>query len=163
METETLKELHIHEPKDLFSAEKQIIKALPKMVRAASNVGLIDRFEAHLEQTMGPANRLEAILKNLGQSTRGPKCQGMRGVLKEAEEMVAEEAEEEVRDAELIASARRVEHYEMAGYGCARIYDKLLGDDEGGKLLQLTYAEESATDEQLRELAVTVINLGAMK
>ena len=163
MELETLQDLYIHELKDLYSAEKQIIKALPKMVKAASNPELAAGFKEHLEQTKAQAMRLEEILKNHGESTRGPKCQGMEGVLKEGAEMIEEDAEAEVKDAGLIAAAQRVEHYEMAGYGCAKTYAKLLGDQDGAKLLDTTYSEESETDKKLSKLAVSVINLAAAK
>jgi ferritin-like metal-binding protein YciE len=163
MELETLKDLYIHELKDLYSAEKQIIKALPKMAKASSSDQLAAGFKEHLEQTKVHAQRLETILQSHGQSTRGPKCQGMEGVLKEGEEMIEEEAEDEVKDAGLIASAQRVEHYEMAGYGCARTYADLLGDKEGAKLLQSTYSEELETDKKLTKLAVSVINLEAAR
>jgi ferritin-like metal-binding protein YciE len=163
MELETLKDLYIHELKDLYSAEKQIIKALPKMVKAATNEQLAAGFKEHLEQTKEQAVRLETILKSHGQSTRGPKCQGMEGVLKEGDEIIEEEAEDEVRDAGLIAAAQRVEHYEMAGYGCAKTYAKLLGDTEGARLLETTYSEESETDKKLSKLATSVINIAAVK
>lgn len=161
MELSTLKDLYIHELKDLYSAEKQIIRALPKMVKAATSEALADGFKEHLEQTKEQAARLEKILQSHGQSTRGPKCKGMEGVLAEGAEMIEEEADDEVRDAGLIAAAQRVEHYEMAGYGCARTYAELLGDTEGAKLLQLTYTEESDTDKKLSKLAKSVINTKA--
>jgi ferritin-like metal-binding protein YciE len=163
MELETLKDLYIHELKDLFSAEKQIIKALPKMVKAATNPDLAAGFEEHLEQTKVHAVRLEKILKSHDQSTRGPKCKGMEGVLAEGAEMIEEEADDEVRDAGLIAAAQRVEHYEMAGYGTARTYAELLGDKAGAKLLQTTLDEEAQTDEKLTTLATGSINLAANK
>ena len=163
MELQTLKDLYIKELKDLYSAEKQIIKALPKMVKAACNEQLAAGFKEHLEQTKEHAVRLEEILKSHGQSTRGPKCQGMEGVLKEGEEMIEEEADQEVRDAGLISAAQRVEHYEMAGYGCARTYAKLLGDKNGAVLLQQTLTEESDTDKKLSKLATSVINVAANK
>ncbi|MEO7932643.1 MAG: ferritin-like domain-containing protein [Chthoniobacterales bacterium] len=163
MELNTLKDLYIVELKDLYSAEKQIIKALPKMIKAASNEQLAAGFKQHLEETKVHAQRLEKILSDLGQTTRGPKCKGMEGVLKEGEEMIEEEADEEVRDAGLIAAAQRVEHYEMAGYGCARTYAELLGEKEGSKLLQQTLDEEGATDKKLTQLATTAINVAAMK
>lgn len=122
MELETLRDLYVHELKDLYSAERQIIKALPKMVKAAKSRQLSSAFNQHLEQTKRQAKRLEDILASHDESTRGPKCQGMEGVLKEGDEMIGEDAEDEVRDAGLIAAAQRVEHYEMAGYGCARTY-----------------------------------------
>jgi ferritin-like metal-binding protein YciE len=161
MELETLKDLYIHELKDLYSAENQIIKALPKMAKAATNAQLGKGFKEHLEQTKGHAVRLEEILKSHDESIRGPKCKGMEGVIKEGDEMIKEDAEDEVRDAGLIAAAQRVEHYEMAGYGCARTYAELLGDNQGAKLLQKTLDEEIATDQKLSKLAKSTINLAA--
>ena len=161
MKLETLKDLYIHELKDLYSAEKQIINALPKMVKAATDKELAAGFEEHFEQTKEHAARLEKILTSHDESTRGPKCQGMEGVIKEGEEMIAEDAEDEVRDAGLIAAAQRVEHYEMAGYGCARTYAELLRDRQGAQLLQTTLMEELATDKKLSKLAKSVINVAA--
>jgi ferritin-like metal-binding protein YciE len=161
MKLETLKDLYIHELKDLYSAEKQIIKALPKMAKAASNKQLATGFEEHFEQTKEHVTRLEKILTSHDESTRGPKCEGMEGLLKEGEEMIEEDAEEEVRDAGLIAAAQRVEHYEMAGYGCARTYAELLEDRDGAQLLQTTLTEESDTDKKLTKLANSVINVAA--
>ncbi len=163
MELETLKDLYIHELKDLYSAENQIIKALPKMAKAASHPQLAAGFREHLEQTKEHAARLERILKSHGESARGPKCKGMEGVIKEGQEMIDEDADEDVRDAGLIAAAQRVEHYEMAGYGCARTYGQLLGDNKGAKLLQTTLDEEGATDKKLTRLATSVINVDAEK
>jgi ferritin-like metal-binding protein YciE len=161
MKLETLKDLYIHELKDLYSAEKQIIKALPKMVKAATNKQLATGFQEHLEQTKEHVARLEKILTSQDESTRGPKCAGMEGLIKEGEEMIEEDADEEVRDAGLIAAAQRVEHYEMAGYGCARTYAELLGDPDSAQLLQTTLDEESDTDKKLTDLAKSVINLRA--
>ena len=153
MKLETLKDLYIHELKDLFSAENQIIKALPKMAKAASNAQLAAGFKEHLAQTKEHVARLEKILKSHDETTRGPKCKGMEGVLKEGAEMIEEDAAEDVRDAGLISAAQRVEHYEMAGYGTARTYAGLLGDRQGQKLLQTTLDEEGATDKKLTKLA----------
>jgi ferritin-like metal-binding protein YciE len=163
MKLNTLKDLYIHELKDLYSAEKQIIKALPKMAKAASNAELAAGFKEHLEQTKEHAVRLEKILASHDQTTRGPKCKGMEGVLEEGSEMIEEEADEEVRDAGLIAAAQRVEHYEMAGYGTARTYAELLGDKEGAKLLQTTLDEEGETDLKLTKLALSAVNVAADK
>lgn len=163
MKLNTLKDLYIHELKDLYSAEKQLIKALPKMAKAASNQKLADGFETHLKQTKEHASRLENILAALDQTTRGPKCKGMEGVLKEGEEVIEEEADEEVRDAALIAAAQRVEHYEIAGYGTARTYAELLGDKAGAKILQTTLDEEAETDVKLTKLAESSINVAAAK
>ena len=164
MKLDTLKDLYIHELKDLYSAERQIIKALPKMVKAATNDALASGFQEHLEQTREHADRLEKILSaGYNQTTRGPKCKGMEGLLAEGSEMIEEEADDEVRDAGLIAAAQRVEHYEIAGYGTARTYASLLGDKEGEKLLQTTLDEEAATDKKLTALATSSINVAADK
>jgi len=163
MELQTLKDLYIHELKDLFSAEQQLVKALPKMAKAASNKELAAGFQEHLEQTKGHAQRLEQILSSHKQSTRGPKCKGMEGIVAEGAEMIEEEAEVEVKDAGLIAAAQRVEHYEMAGYGTARTYAELLGDKEGAKLLGLTLEEERQTDQKLSKLAKSAVNVAAAK
>jgi ferritin-like metal-binding protein YciE len=163
MELNTLKDLYIHELKDLFSAEQQIVKALPKMAKAASNKELVAGFQEHLEQTKGHAQRLGQILSSHKQTTRGPKCKGMEGVIAEGAEMIEEEADVEVKDAGLIAAAQRVEHYEMAGYGTARTYAELLGDKEGAKLLALTLEEERQTDQRLSKLAQSAINVAAAK
>jgi ferritin-like metal-binding protein YciE len=163
MELNTLKDLYVHELKDLFSAEKQILKALPKMAKAASNKELVAGFQQHLEQTKGHAERLEQILTSHKQTTRGPKCKGMEGVIAEGAEMIEEEADVEVKDAGLIAAAQRVEHYEMAGYGTARTYAELLGDKEGAKLLALTLEEEKQTDQKLSQVAQSAVNVAAAK
>ena len=163
MELQTLKDLYIHELKDLFSAEQQLVRALPKMAKAASNQELAAGFQEHLEQTKGHAQRVEQILSSHQQTTRGPKCKGMEGIVAEGAEMIEEEAEVEVKDAGLIAAAQRVEHYEMAGYGTARTYAELLGDQEGAKLLGLTLEEERQTDQKLSKLAKSAVNVAAAK
>ena len=163
MELETLKDLYVHELKDLYSAENQLIKALPKMAKAATNRQLSAAFRQHLEQTKRQAKRLEQILKSHDESTRGPKCEGMEGLIAEGDKMAKEDAEDEVRDAGLIAAAQRVEHYEIAGYGCARTYAQLLNDKKGARLLDTTIQEEGDTDKKLTKLARSVINLKAKK
>ena len=161
MELQTLKDLYLQELKDLFSAEQQLVKALPKMAKAASNKELAAGFKEHLEQTRGHAQRLEQILSSHKATTRGPKCKGMEGIVAEGAEMIEEEADDEVKDAGLISAAQRVEHYEMAGYGTARAYAELLGDQEGAKLLQTTLEEERQTDQKLSNLAKSAINVAA--
>jgi len=161
MELNSLKDLYVHELKDLYSAEKQLIKAIPKMEKAAKNTELATGFQEHLEQTKEHAQRLERVLSSLGQTTRGPKCQGMAGIVAEGAEMIKEEGDEDIKDAGLIAAAQRVEHYEMAGYGTARTYAELLGDREGAKLLSQTFEEEKETDEKLTRLAKSAINVSA--
>src|SRR5438552_2521132 len=161
MELKSLQDLYIHELKDLYSAEKQLIKALPKLAKAASNKQLQDGFKKHLEQTKVHAERLEKIFDKLGKSSRGEKCKGMAGLLEEGAKLVEDGAEPEVLDAGLIAAAQRVEHYEIAGYGCARTYANTLGDKDGAKLLQQTLEEEAQTDKKLTQLAEETINLKA--
>jgi ferritin-like metal-binding protein YciE len=163
MELDTLKDLYIRELKDLFSAEQQLVKALPKMAKAASNKELAAGFQEHLEQTKGHAQRLEQILSSHNATTRGAKCKGMEGIVAEGAEMIEEEADAEIKDAGLIAAAQRVEHYEMAGYGTVRAYAELLGDQEGAKLLQTTLEEERQTDQKLSKLAKSAINVAAAK
>ena len=163
MELETLKDLYLHELKDLYSAEKQLIDALPKMKKAAKNRQLASAFNQHLEQTKRQAKRLQQILGNHDESTRVPKCEGMEGLISEGDKMAKEDAEDEVRDAGLIAAPQRVEHYEIAGYGCARTYAQLLGDKRGAKLLDTSLREETNTDKKLTKLAKSVINLRAKK
>jgi ferritin-like metal-binding protein YciE len=163
MELETLQDLYYHELKDLYSAERQLTQALPKMAKAAANEQLAAGFKEHLEQTKEHVQRLEKILSSHAQSTRGPKCKGMEGIVAEGAEMIEEEADPEVKDAGLIAAAQRVEHYEMAGYGTVRTYAGLLGDKEGEELLQKTLSEEDATDKKLTQLAKSMINAAAAK
>jgi ferritin-like metal-binding protein YciE len=133
------------------------------MAKAASNKELAAGFQEHLEQTKGHAQRVEQILSSHQQTTRGPKCKGMEGIVAEGAEMIEGEADVEVKDAGLIAAAQRVEHYEMAGYGTARTYAELLGDKEGAKLLGLTLEEERQTDQKLSKLAKSAVNVAAAK
>jgi ferritin-like metal-binding protein YciE len=163
MRLETLKDLYIHELKDLYSADQQLVKALPKMAKAANNKELAAGFQEHLEQTKWHARRLEKILSSHKETSRGPKCKGMEGLVAEGAELIEEEADDEVKDAGLIAAAQRVEHYEMAGYGTARSYAELLGDKEDANLFQMTLEEERATDQKLTKLAKTAINVAAAR
>jgi len=163
MELATLQDLYIHELKDLHSAEKQLVQALPKMAKAAHNEQLSAGIQKHLEQTKEHATRLEKILAAHKESARGSKCKGMEGIIAEGAEMIQEKAEPEVKDAGLISAAQRVEHYEIAGYGTARTYAELLGDEEGAKLLQTTLQEEEETDKELTNIAKSAINVGAAK
>jgi ferritin-like metal-binding protein YciE len=163
MQLETLQDLYFHELKDLYSAEKQLIRALPKMAKAAKNDKLAAGFEEHLHQTKEHAARIERILSNHKKSTRGSRCKGMEGIIAEGEEMVEEQADPEVKDAGLISAAQRVEHYEIAGYGTARTYAEMLGDSEAAKLLQTTLGEEEQTDQKLTKLAKSSINVAAAR
>jgi len=153
MELASLQELFVNELKDLYSAENLIIKALPKMAKAASSEELRSAFEEHLEQTRGHVQRLEQIFERLDESPKGKKCKGMEGLIEEGKELLEEDASPEVLDAGLICAAQKVEHYEMAGYGCVRTFAQLLGDDEAANLLQQTLNEEGETDKKLTQLA----------
>lgn len=161
MEMETLKDLYVEELKDLYSAENQIIKALPKMIKAASHEDLKQAFTRHLEETAIHAQRLEEVCDDLGVSPKGKKCVGMEGLLKEGSELIKEKPEPDVLDAGLIAAAQHVEHYEMAGYGCVRTYARQLGYENQAQLLQTTLDEEGDTDKLLTEIAESSINIEA--
>ena len=152
MEHKALKELFIDELKDIYSAENQLIKALPKMAKAASSDDLRAGFEEHLEQTKEHARRIEEICTELGEKPTGKKCGGMEGLIGEGKEMM-DEFEDDVLDAALISAAQRVEHYEIAAYGTVRTYAELLGHDRAVELLEQTLEEEKETDQKLTELA----------
>jgi ferritin-like metal-binding protein YciE len=162
MELDTLRNLYIDELKDLYSAEKQLVKALPKMAKAASSPDLKRAFETHLAQTEGQIERLERVFESLEASPRGKKCVGMEGLIEEAKELIGEDPEPEVLDAGLISKAQHVEHYEIAGYGTVRAYALLLGEEEQAALLQETLDEEGETDKLLTGLAEGAINLQAL-
>jgi ferritin-like metal-binding protein YciE len=153
MEMESLKELFVGELKDLYSAENQILKALPKMIKKATSPDLKRGFEKHLKETEVHVERLEKIFQQLEVSPRGKKCKGMEGIIEDGKELMEEDAEPEVMDAGLIGAAQHVEHYEIAGYGCVRTYAELLGQTKVAALLQKTLDEEKATDEKLTQLA----------
>lgn len=162
MSLKSLEDLFIHELKDLYSAEKQLIRALPKMAKAASSEKLRDGFEEHLAQTEEHVARLEQIFeKLLGKTPRAPKCAAMEGLIEEGKKMIEEDAEASVKDAGLIACAQRVEHYEIAGYGVSRTFANLLGHEDAAELLQSTLDEEKETDARLTELAESEINVEA--
>jgi ferritin-like metal-binding protein YciE len=161
MEMSSLQDLMVDQLKDLYNAEGQLVKALPKMAKAASNAQLQQAFTTHLEQTKGHVDRLEQVFETLGQSAKGKTCKAMKGLIEEGKEMMDEDAEPEVMDAGLIAAAQRIEHYEMAGYGCVRTYAEMLGNKQAAKLLQQTLDEEGKTDKLLTDLAEKVINLEA--
>ncbi|MEO8505201.1 MAG: ferritin-like domain-containing protein [Acidobacteriota bacterium] len=153
MELNTLNDLYVDEIKDLWSAETQILKALPKMIAAAHSKPLARAFAKHERQTRGHVRRLERICKALGVSPKGKKCVGMEGLLKEGAELIKEKPSPEALDAGLISAAQHVEHYEMAGYGTVRTWAMLLGYDDQAILLQNTLDEEKATDADLSVLA----------
>ena len=153
MQENQLKELYVEELKDIYSAENQLVKALPKMAKAATSEDLRAGFEEHLEQTKEHVVRLEKIFKALGESPKGKTCKGMQGLITEGSEMIDEDPEPEMLDAGLISAAQRVEHYEIAAYGCVATYAELLGEDEAAELLRTTENEEKETDEKLTELS----------
>ena len=153
MKVNRLKHLYIEELKDLYSAENQLVKALPKMAKAATSADLRAGFEGHLEQTKEHVARLEEIFKALGESPNGKKCHGMEGLIKEGGELIAENPAPEELDAGLISAAQHVEHYEIAGYGCVSAYAKLLGEDRTMSLLRKTLEEEKETDKKLTQLS----------
>jgi len=153
MPSEGLKELYIDELKDLYSAENQLVKALPKMAKASTSKELRNGFEEHLEQTKTHVQRLEQIFESLDESPKGKKCVGMEGLIKEGAETMDEDFEGAVMDAGLIGAAQRVEHYEIAAYGTAREFAQILGESEHVSLLEETLEEEKETDSKLTELA----------
>jgi len=153
MQENSLKHLFVEELKDIYNAENQLVKALPKMAKAASSEELRSAFEEHLEQTKGHVARLDQIFKSLGESSKGKKCKGMEGLVKEGAEMIDEELGSDELDAGLISAAQRVEHYEIAAYGTVRTYAGILGDQESESLLSQTLQEEKETDEKLTEIA----------
>ncbi len=157
----TLRDALIHELRDLYSAENQLIKALPKMAQSASHDELVDAFETHLEETKTQLKRLDDIFAILGESPENETCLAMEGLIAEGEKTINEDAAEAVRDALLIAAAQRVEHYEIAGYGTARTFAERLGEEEVASMLEMTLDEESATDEALTVLAESLINVEA--
>ena len=161
MEHQALKELYIDELKDIYNAENQLVKALPKMAKAATSDELRTGFEEHLEQTRGHVQRLEQIFKALGEKPSGKKCKGMEGLVAEGQEMMGEDFEDDVMDAALISAAQRVEHYEIAAYGTVRTYAELLGEDSAVQLLEQTLEEEKETDQKLTDMA-SEINVKAM-
>lgn len=161
MAVESLNELFVEQLRDLYDAENQLIKALPKMAEGANSDELRQGFEEHLEQTKGHAQRIEQIFEQLGEKVKGKKCKGMEGLIKEGDETLEEDiSDENVQDAAIIAAAQRVEHYEIAGYGTARTYANLLGQDEAASLLEQTLEEEKETDAKLTQLA-EAINVAA--
>jgi len=156
MTNTSLKGLLIEELKDLYSAEQQMVKALPKMAKAATSDELRGAFEDHLEQTKGHVERLEQVFNLLGLPARGKKCAAMEGLIEEGKELIEEGLPDNVQDAGLIGAAQKVEHYEIAAYGTARTHAELLGQSEVADLLEQTLDEEKQTDEKLTDLSVNV-------
>jgi ferritin-like metal-binding protein YciE len=161
MELDTLKALYIEELKDLYSAENQILKALPRMIKAASHKELKKAFTTHERQTREHVKRLERVCRELGTKPTGKKCHGMEGLIEEGKELISEKPEPDVLDAGLISAAQHVEHYEIAGYGTVRTYARQLGFESQAELLQRTLDEEGETDQLLTTLATSSINIDA--
>lgn len=161
MELNTMKDLFQHGIKDLYSAEEQIIKALPKMIEAASHEELRSALEEHLEVTKNQKKRLEEIGRDADFKLSGHKCKGMEGLIEEGEEILEEEADDDVRDAAIIAAAQRVEHYEIAGYGSTRNHARRLGMEDVARKLQETLDEEAEADEELTRIAESRVNVEA--
>ena len=162
MSLDSLDGLFLNELKDVYNAEKQILRALPRMAKAADAEPLRQAFTKHLRETEAQVERLERIFQSLGQAPRGKKCKGMEGLIEEGKEILEEDGAPEVIDAALIAAAQRVEHYEIAAYGCLRTFAQLLGRDDAVKLLEQTLAEEEATDKALTALGEGGINQAAV-
>lgn len=162
MKTESLHDLFIHEIKDLYYAEKQLVKALPKMAKLASNPKLKQAITSHHEETQIHVDRLEQIFQSLDIAARGIKCAAMDGLIEEANDTVGEIEDPEVRDAAIIASAQRVEHYEIAAYGSARAFARRLGLSDAVELLTATIDEEGAADKTLTKIAESSVNSAAM-
>lgn len=158
MSLDSLNDLFVDELKDLYSAENQLLKAIPKMAKAASAPDLRKGFEKHLEETKHQVERLEQIFEGLGASPKGKKCAAMEGLIEEGNEILEEDAEPSVMDAALIAAGQKVEHYEIASYGTVRTWAELLGNFKAVQLLQRTLDEEKATDEKLSKLAMLTVN-----
>ena len=156
MKATTLKDVYVNELRDLYNAEQQLIKALPKMAKAATSEDLRQGFEEHLEQTKGHARRLEQIFQALGESIKGKKCKGMEGIVAEGAEVISEDYEGAAMDAAIISAAQRVEHYEIAGYGSVHAYATILGETEAANLLDRTLNEEKETDQKLTDLSESI-------
>jgi len=161
MELNSLQDLFIEDLKDLYNAENQLVKALPKMAKAATDPDLKQAFQTHLAETENQIKRLEQIFDQLDESPKGKKCKAMEGLIEEGKELMQEDAEPEVLDAGLIGAAQKVEHYEIAGYGTVRTYAQMLGNDQAARLLQQTLDEEGMTDKKLTRLAMQCINVEA--
>jgi ferritin-like metal-binding protein YciE len=162
MSLESMHDLLLEELRDLYNAEQQLIKALPKIAEKVSTPSLRDAIETHCRETEGHLARLERIFGGLGEKSSGKKCKGMEGMLDEGEEMLSEKGSDSIRDAGIIAAAQRVEHYEIAGYGSAIAFAQLLGHQDIVTLLEETLAEEKAADQKLSAIAEEEVNQHAM-
>jgi ferritin-like metal-binding protein YciE len=161
MKLESLETLYVEELRDIYNAENQLLKALPKMAKAASSPELKQAFEDHLEQTEEHVARLDEIFGKLDKKATGKTCHAMKGLVEEGSEIIKQDGEDVVLDAGLIAAAQKVEHYEMASYGTVRTWAEMLGEDDAADLLQQTLDEEGETDKRLTELAEEIVNVEA--
>ena len=162
MKLDTLKKLYVEELRDIYNAEQQLVKALPKMAKGASSDELRDAIETHLDETKGHIDRLEQIFEELDETPKGKTCQGMKGLIEEGSKILEEKGEDSVIDAGIIAAAQKVEHYEMATYGTLRSWADLLNQDQAAGLLQETLDEEAETDKKLNDLAEEIVNPEAL-
>lgn len=162
MKLDTLQKLYTDELRDLYNAETQLLKALPKMAKGAASGELKDAFEKHLEQTRTHVERLEQVFEELGEKPKGKTCRAMKGLIEEGSEILEKDGDESVLDAGIIVAAQKVEHYEIAGYGSVRTFAHLLGQNQAAELLQTTLDEESETNQILNKLAESVVNPEAL-
>ena len=162
MKLDTMQKLYVEELRDLYDAENQLLKALPKMAKAASSAELKQVFEDHFDETKEHVERLEEIFKGLDESPKGKTCKAMKGLVEEASEIIEKEGEQSILDAGIIAAAQKVEHYEIASYGTVCAWAKLLGEEEEADLLRQTLDEEGAADKNLSELAEEIVNSDAL-
>ncbi len=162
MKLDTLRKLYVEELRDIYNAEQQLVKALPKMAKGASSDDLREVIETHLDETKGQVERLEQIFEALDESPKGKTCKAMKGLVEEGSEILDEKGEESVLDAGIIAAAQKVEHYEMATYGTLRTWADLLNEDEAAGLLQETLDEEGEADKKLNDLAEEIVNPEAL-
>jgi ferritin-like metal-binding protein YciE len=158
MSLDSLRSLFVEELKDIYNGENQLLAALPRMAKAAESPDLRQAFTSHLKETEGHVQRLESIFKELGENPKGKRCKGMEGLVEEGKDIIEKSGEPAVIDAALIAGAQRVEHYEIAAYGCLRTYAQLLGNEKAAKLLAQTLAEEEAADEKLTAIGESSVN-----
>ncbi len=161
MPMQTLHDLYVEELQDLYSAEQQILRAIPKMIKGVQAPQLQNAFNEHLEQTKRQVERLDRIFEQLGTRPGGKQCKGMQGVIADGDEILQEDGNPTVKDAGILSAAQHVEHYEMAGYGSVRTYAQMLGYDDAARALQLTLNEEGETDQKLTKLAESLINARA--
>jgi ferritin-like metal-binding protein YciE len=163
MKIETMEDLFLEQVEDLYDAERRLVKALPKMAEASTSLSLRQAFESHLMETEGHVTRLENVFRSVGHDPKGHTCDAMKGLISEGEEIISDIDQSSLRDAGLIASANRVEHYEIAAYGSARTFADILGLSEAASLLEQTLQEEKKADQKLTLLAENMVNDEALR